>query len=482
MKNHRPALWLSFTFIVMLSVGWSASPLSTGTSALPLLSDSCTGKNILFVGSSSPLEARDQPLQIYLTALGHAVTVRSARNVESNDGTGKDLIIISESSESVDVNTKLRDVAVPIVTWEGWLQDDLQMTGQRVDEDYGEVLREMRISIIRPSHPLAAGLSGVVKTVRTRSNKFHWGFPTSSATIVAVDVNNGNRAMIYAYEQGAAMEGLNAPARRVFIHNATGTNLTAQGWKLFDAAVDWAMGCIGAEAPATATSTPQPSLTATLLPTQFATVTATPSPTATSDRNTRPTRTPTPTRTPKPTKTPKPTTTPTATAISAAPQFTISKRDFLFIDADEDGLVSTGDTLLYTLELANTGTTAVTTLEVEDAPDANTTLVAGTVSSGSGVVTEGNGSEDRRVLVTFSELPAGEQRRILFQVTVNQGVTAPSIRNQAFVRYATTEPGGQGQLTSDDPDTQTPNDATDTPIGAAGADGALQIYLPVIQR
>ncbi|NJN55415.1 MAG: hypothetical protein HC804_12070 [Anaerolineae bacterium] len=47
--------------------------------------------------------------------------------------------------------------------------------------------------------------------------------------------------MLFGYETGAAMFGLNAPARRIgfFFSATTGANLNANGWALFDTAVSW---------------------------------------------------------------------------------------------------------------------------------------------------------------------------------------------------------------------------------------------------
>ncbi|RIL10557.1 MAG: hypothetical protein DCC75_04095, partial [Proteobacteria bacterium] len=65
---------------------------------------------------------------------------------------------------------------------------------------------------------------------------------------------------------------------------------------------------------------------------------------------------------------------------------TCQKQDLLFIDADEDGLVADGDTLLYVIDIRNTGSSPVTNLTLEDLPDSNTTLLAGTVRTDRGTV------------------------------------------------------------------------------------------------
>jgi hypothetical protein len=51
--------------------------------------------------------------------------------------------------------------------------------------------------------------------------------------------------MIFAYDTGASMSGMNAPARRVgfFLNNSTATSQNSTGWLLFDRTVQWASGC-----------------------------------------------------------------------------------------------------------------------------------------------------------------------------------------------------------------------------------------------
>lgn len=427
----------------------------------PLRSQSCPAKKILFVGSSVPLAARDEPLRLYLFALGHTVTVRSAAAVQAIDAAGQDLVIISESTESVEVNTKLSAVAVPLITWEGWLQDDLKMTGTALNSDYGENLRQQTIRIVDAVHPLAAGLSGVVTTVTNNRNKFHWGKPNGNATVVAVEVNAPQHAMIYTYEQGAAMVGVNAPARRVFIHNATGPSLTTEGWRLFEAAVNWAVGC----------SNPPLPPTPTLPPTAIATDTVTPTPTATVAATATSTVQATPSPTAVDTATPAP-----------PPKLTLQKQDLLFVDRDEDGFASPGDMLLYLINLHNSSSSPVTGVALEDIPDSNTTLQATTVRTDQGTVLFGNQPQDRYIVINIGDLAANQSVRIVFQVQIQAETTATRLRNQAQVRYNTGDATGQAQQGSDDPDTLLANDETITPLGDPATQVGPSMFLPLIAK
>ena len=286
----------------------TATPTFTATpvppTATPTTPPACGPRTILFVGVTNPLPARDQSLVDRLTATGHTVVVRSETQSATGDASGKDLVIISDSITSGNVNTKFRDVAVPVINWEPALLDDMMMTGLAWGTDYGDLANQTQITIVDSSHPLAAGSFGTIITTNNGQIYF-WGVPSANADIVATLVGYSNRAAIFAYESGASMVGMNAPARRLAFFNGYGPNFTAPAWSLWDAAVEWSLNCQATPTPIPPTATPVP-------PTATPTFTATPVP---------PTATPTFTATPVP-----PTATPTFTATplppTATPTFT----------------------------------------------------------------------------------------------------------------------------------------------------------------
>jgi len=149
-----------------------------------------------------------------------------------------------------------------------------------------------------------------------------------------------------------------------------------------------------------------------------------------------------------------------------------SKTDSLLIDADGNGLVSAGDTLLYTVTIWNEGTADATGVIFSDTPDPNTTLVAGSVATSKGTIVIGNGPSDTYVEVDVGILlaggPASETVTISFHVTVNDplpsGVT--HIYNQGVFTSNEAPPAP-----TDDPDTAPDDDFTGTPLGGPGPPG-----------
>ena len=200
------------------------------------------GADTLLVVGAVPVSGGDASAVSQLQSLGQSVTVvdDSASSAASADG--MDLVVISDSVSPGQVGDKFNQVAVPVVVFEPWLYDNLGMTGTVAKTDYGRSGLQTQLRM-NGSHPLTAGLSGVV-TVSTTSVKFSWGKPGPEAVIAATLKSNTTRATIFAYDTNSLLaDGTAAPARRVAVHLNTGALAAwnANGRNLFDAAVLWAL-------------------------------------------------------------------------------------------------------------------------------------------------------------------------------------------------------------------------------------------------
>jgi len=228
---------------------WNGTPSTMGQpehDALASYSSSppppSNGSALLVVGNVA-LSAGDTAVNNRLVVLGYSVLVRTGSAAVSGDATGKAVVAISSTVASTDVNTKFKNVAVPVVVWESNLFDDMGMTGTVSGADFGVSGAQTQMSMLASSHPLAAGLSGTV-TVTNSSDGFGWGKPAASAINVAAQTSDATKIVVFGYEAGSAMVGLSAPARRLgfFLRDDTAANLTGNGWRLFDAAIAWAKG------------------------------------------------------------------------------------------------------------------------------------------------------------------------------------------------------------------------------------------------
>lgn len=465
--------WIMLSSVLLL-------PLPVQGQAEPLAD--CNTNQLLLVVSALNLEPRDAALVNHLAQQGFLIDTKTGKAVTAGDANGKALVLVSESVTSAEVGSKFRDVAVPVLTWEGWIFDNMRMTGTEANQHYGELLPETQIRIIDTSHPLAAGLTGDVlmlnSTSTTEDRKFHWGSPGKAATIVAVSRKNNNYAHIFAYEKGAAMVGLNAPARRVGFPNGSGHRFTPEGWQLFDAAVAWAKSCSSDPVPTpTFISTTPPTTPAATPP--AATVTA-PAPTATPPAP----ATPAPTATTRPGTTPTRTPTPTALPTGSPAQLRVIKTDFLYTDSDQNELVSAGDTMLYTIKINNLGGRPAYQIRLVDPPDPNSTLLIGTATTDGGAVVKGNGEGDAHIVVEVPELAGGGRVLISFQVQVNGQNSLATLQNQAITTFVEQipEPRSQTTVVSDDPDTPTSPDTTVTVLNAPLAQLKNKLFLPILGR
>lgn len=213
----------------------TAQAFFAGTTPVPVV------KTALLITGTATLANGDLAVSNRLQSHGYTVTVKSGPASTTADATGKTVVVISSTIASADVNTKFRAVAVPVVNWEQALQDDFGMT-DGLAANQGTTASQTQV-VMSATHPIAAGLTGT-QSVATAAGAFAWGKPNANAAAVANQAGDATRRTIYAYEKGAAMPGLAAPARRVqlFLTDGTASGLTTAGWSLFDNAVKWAAG------------------------------------------------------------------------------------------------------------------------------------------------------------------------------------------------------------------------------------------------
>lgn len=131
------------------------------------------------------------------------------------------------------------------------------------------------------------------------------------------------------------------------------------------------------------------------------------------------------------------------------PDVSASKAVELTDDLNGDGATGPGDTLTYTVILVNSGTGDATGVVFTDTPDANTSLLAGSVATTQGTVTTGNSAGDTAVEVAVGTLAAGGGTATLtFQVEVDPALSGgvTEIVNQGVVSG-----DGFSDVATDDP-------------------------------
>ena len=198
----------------------------------------------LIVGAM-PLSAADSVLERHLRGLGLRVSPVVDDLLGTVDTARAALIFISATVGVMNIGQRFREAPQPVVVAEPLLYDDMGLVEaiMQMGINRGTQMGETTLRIDRPDSPLAASLMGDV-VVASQATQVSWGAPSASAIRVASLFGEPGRVAILAYEAGAAMFGLTAPARRVgfFLSEGTANVLNRDGFALLDATVSWALG------------------------------------------------------------------------------------------------------------------------------------------------------------------------------------------------------------------------------------------------
>lgn len=200
------------------------------------------GKKVLFVGRDGGGDA------IVTKRLKEVhdleVTIISDKEVATAKANDYKLIYVSESVNSGKIRDSFVKTAVPVIYAEPQSTSD---TGMTITDGFGKLDAgnvAKTIQIKNSKHQLAAGLENQVDVYKD-NGKMGFATPGAEAIVVATVPNEEQKATIFAYEKGVKnAKGDPVIAREVFFYlfNGEEINQTESGWKLFDAAVNWATG------------------------------------------------------------------------------------------------------------------------------------------------------------------------------------------------------------------------------------------------
>ncbi len=200
------------------------------------------GGDILYVTNGSANSDDLAVIDRLINTLGFtSVTVVDDSAAQTSDADGKVLVLITSRVNSGQVNTKFRDVDVPVMHWEQALNDDLEIS------DRGRTINANSV-VITPrgeTHPASAYLPQGEHVVHTSSESMHSqsnnGLAPGALVLAASDIGD---PLLTIIDTGAVMrDGNPAPARRVaaFYGDDGLTGYNATGEAIFDAAVIWAV-------------------------------------------------------------------------------------------------------------------------------------------------------------------------------------------------------------------------------------------------
>jgi hypothetical protein len=223
------------------------------------------GANILFISAMDDTrQPSDDALKAFLEGLGHTVTYLDDDTPKLDMSTAAadaDVVFISESVSSSKVNSKINEIATPMVVSEDWGWNEMglaTLTPGAAAE--GVEAATTDIEIVAPGHPLAAGLTGTVPVLTTITGtggtaRFSTDTPGSKATVIAQATLSDGRTydIIFVYEKGAELAQPPAdgtPNKAADIRVCFGFEeerrayllWNENAYKLFEAAINFALG------------------------------------------------------------------------------------------------------------------------------------------------------------------------------------------------------------------------------------------------
>lgn len=161
----------------------------------------------------------------------------------------------------------------------------------------------------------------------------------------------------------------------------------------------------------------------------------------------------------------------TSIPVAAAPDLSATMSYALGSDLNQDGVLNPGDSIVYTVKVKNTGNRAASGLAFTATLDANTTLVAGSVTTSAGTVMMGNGGSDSTVRVGLDPLAgAGAMALITFEVMLPASAQKPD--SGVISAWGVLTDAGSLMLKTDDPDTSAALDQTAIEVVMGMAPGA----------
>jgi len=222
-----------------------------------------SGANILYIVADPTLATfpNDALLKNFFESLGHTVTYFDDNQSEAAmeaAAAAADLVWISESVGSGNVNRKITEIATPMVVGEPYAWDEMGMTlnSPCITSDVATT----DIAIVNPDHFLAAGLSGTV-TVLTNitgsagTAQFANGRVGGEGTVIATATLADGQTwdVIVVYEKGARLavppaDGSPPVAADIrigmFFHYYAHDVLNENAYALIKAAVNYALGLV----------------------------------------------------------------------------------------------------------------------------------------------------------------------------------------------------------------------------------------------
>ena len=201
----------------------------------------------LLVGHPTELTEGDAAVVAHLTERGATVNVLGTGDGSTHDpalvAMSHDLLLISSTIRGLDTAARYAQTATPLIFWE----PRRLLEATQLARWGGTRPEQLSIRIVDAEHPITAGLpvDERLRVVR-RPDTFSvaWPFKGPGVQVLAKHLFGGDSAILVAEVGAELSNGQPAQARTVFLywHHDTFLRSTGEAVRLFDRAVDWALG------------------------------------------------------------------------------------------------------------------------------------------------------------------------------------------------------------------------------------------------
>lgn len=197
-------------------------------------------RRVALVGGDVSIDITDIPLRdaIYEIPYGPHIVDHIActdSGWSASTVAGYDAVIVSQSVVSADVGTKLNSTKIPCMTTERLLYDDWNFASA------SSPVSETQQNITNPTHPIAAGYSGLTAVLSSvNSLGYINGSLASDLVTISEDVN-GNGPAVFVVEKGGSLLSGTAPERRGMMCslNLSGNTINTAGLDIFKKMIEW---------------------------------------------------------------------------------------------------------------------------------------------------------------------------------------------------------------------------------------------------
>lgn len=204
--------------------------------------------DILYVVASvSGTSTENTNLISDLETRGHTITKINQTNITgSGSELDYDVVVIPDNVSSSTVGDTYLGSAIPVVSYEEAITDDMKFTSTSFSTDTGETT----VDVIDTSHPIVTtlGLSGT-ETVYSSAESIRYldSNMASGGNIVLSSPGNSDRAALFTFDTGATLaDSSTAADRRVglFFNNSWQSSWNTNLYNIIEASLKWAAGRI----------------------------------------------------------------------------------------------------------------------------------------------------------------------------------------------------------------------------------------------